>query len=761
MNLSFIEIQNFRKLKACRVEIASQETILVGANNSGKTSAMDSMILFLKKSRRKEIATTDFTLSNWSQINQIGTQWVGEVNDNKPDLTLQQWLPYLPALDIWMKVDEADIHHVIHLLPTLDWTPDQLLGIRLALVPTNKDAKSNDKTGIERLYKDFRVAYESARNTEPTASSEDKRKLSLWPESMREFLDRELHGHFEVKAYILDPSKCEEPVNGTAKPQPLPADSEPMDREPFDGLFKIDVISAQRGFSDPKTEDDSHSGFASLSTQLRQYFTKHLDPSESPNASDIEALQAIDEAKAVFDEKLKTSFKPAIGELEGLNYPGFSDPQISLTSQISAVDSLAHKAAVQFNVVPEQDGSNILSLPEQYNGLGYQNLISMVFSLIRFRDEWMRVGKAAKSQSNDEAVIQPLHLVLIEEPEAHLHAQVQQVFIKKAYQVLRANDKLKDGQLNTQLIVSTHSSHIAHELDFICLRYFRREPARRQGEIPSATVVNLSNTFGDNNDTSRFATRYLKTTHCDLFFADAAILVEGSAERMLVPHFIRHKFPKLDQSYISLLEIGGSHAHRLRPLLETLGLLSLVITDLDSIGESGTAKAFPERGKKYRTGNTTLKEWVPKKVLLDELLDCSDDDKQAEDKQIRVAYQCPVRFKYETEADEEEAIPYTFEDALALTNMELFRTLEDPKGLLKKLHASLGKDTLSDASKEMFGSLGTGSKAEMALELLYLADPSKLEPPVYISDGLKWLEIKLAEKKQEFLASSTAEAKNA
>ncbi len=750
MKISFIEIQNFRKLKSCRVEMASEETILVGANNSGKTSAMDAMILFLKKSRRKDIATTDFTLSNWRPINRIGADWANADKDNKPELMLEQWLTYLPAIDVWLSVDDADLHHVIHILPTLDWTPDQLLGVRLILAP--KD--------IEKLYKEFRDAYQSARDNEPTNSSGEKSTLSLWPESMREFLDRELHRHFEVKAYILDPAQCNEPENGTAKPQPLSANSEPMDREPIEGLFKIDVISAQRGFSDPKTEDDSHSGFASLSTQLRHYFTKHLDPSESPDASDIEALQAIEEAKAVFDDKLKTSFKPAIGELEGLNYPGFSDPKISLTSQIRAVDSLDHKTAVQFDVSPERDGKAVLSLPEQYNGLGYQNLISMVFSLIRFRDEWMRVGKAEKRQSNDDSIIEPLHMVLIEEPEAHLHAQVQQVFIKKAYQVLRANNRLKDEQLNTQLIVSTHSSHIAHELDFTCLRYFRREPARQEGEIPSATVVNLSKTFGDDNDTSKFATRYLKATHCDLFFADAAILIEGSAERMLVPHFIRHKFPKLDQSYISLLEIGGSHAHRLRPLLETLGLLSLIITDLDSICETGTAKAFPERGKKYRTGNTTLRNWIPNKKKLDELLGCSDDDKQSGNKQIRVAYQCPVKLKYKEGSEEEDALPYTFEDSLALTNIELFRGYDDPKGLLKKLKEALGKDTLCEACKEMFDNLGTGSKAEMALELLYLTEPSELEPPAYISDGLTWLEEKLDERKQDFLATAKAEVKN-
>ncbi len=765
MNVAFVEIQNFRKLKSCRVEIALRETILVGANNSGKTSAIDSMILFLKKRRRKDIATTDFTLSNWLHINQIGTSWVGVDDDTMPDLSLEQWLPYLPSIDIWLDADDADIHHVIHLLPTLDWTPKQKLGVRLVFCP--KDT--------EKLYKEFRDAFRSARKTEPASpesapegspeggpgtSSKGKRRLSLWPGSMRDFLDRTLQDQFEVKAYILDPTKCEEPTNGTAKPQPLPAGSEPMDRDPFDGLFKIDVISAQRGFSDPHTDDESQSTFASLSSQLRQYFTKHLNPSDSPDASDIDALQAIEEAKAIFDEKLKTCFKPAIGELEGMNYPGFSDPRISLTSELHAVDTLDHKAAVQFDVLPEGTDTAALSLPEQYNGLGYQNLISMVFRLIRFRDEWMRVGKAAKKQSGDDTIIEPLHIILIEEPEAHLHAQVQQVFIKKAYTVLRSNEALKDGNLNTQMIVSTHSPHIAHELDFTCLRYFRREPARQKGAIPLATVVNLSKTFGDTSETSKFATRYIKSTHCDLFFADAAILVEGAAERMLVPHFIEHGFKKLDQSYITLLEIGGSHAHRLRPLLKELELLSLVITDLDSIGESDTAKIFPARGEKYRTGITTLKEWIPNKVSLDEILDCSDADKDSVDKLIRVAYQCPVKLKYKDESAEEEAIPYTFEDSLAQTNLDLFRRYEAPKGLLKKLTEALGKATLAEATKEMFESLRAGSKAEMALELLYLTEPSELKPPAYISEGLKWLEVKLAERKQDFLTSATTEAKN-
>ena len=746
MQIAFVEIQNFRKLKACRVEIAQQETIFVGANNSGKTSAMDALILFLKKNRHKAFATTDFTLSNWSSLDRLGTQWVAAADDEEPDIAVDAWIPLLPSIDVWLKADEQDLHRVAHLLPTLDWAPKELLGIRLVLAPKN----------MEQLYKGFRSVYKSARDAE-SASTKTNSPPSLWPNSMRDFLERQLHSQFEVQSYILDPTKRQDPVKGIAKPQSLPSDSVPLKKDPFEGLIKIDVITAQRGFSDPKTEDESHSGFASLSTQLRRYFSKHLNPSEAPDATDIEALEAIEAAKTVFNEKLTTSFEPAIGELEGLNYPGFSDPKISITSKIDPRDSLDHEAAVQFDL----PGADSLYLPEKYNGLGYQNLISIVFSLIRFRDEWMRVGKAAKHQDTKDAAIESLHIVLVEEPEAHLHAQVQQVFIKKAYKVLRNHVALEDSSFSTQMIVSTHSSHIAHELDFSCLRYFRREPATNKVEIPTATVINLTQTFGDHDETSRFATRYLRTTHCDLFFADAAILVEGSAERMLIPHFIRAKFPTLDQSYISLLEIGGAHAHRLKPLLDTLRLLSVVVTDLDSIQETDTAKARPERRKCYRTGNATLKDWVPGMEPLDDLLDLPDDAKQTADGLVRVAYQCPVTVEYKEGEGEGEAIPYTFEDSLALTNIALFRGHAEPVGLLNKLQAALGNETLEGASKEMFANLEKGSKAEMALELLYLSEPDQLEPPSYIANGLKWLEKNLEARKVDAISTETEEVNDA
>ncbi|WP_050946452.1 AAA family ATPase [Vibrio coralliilyticus] len=716
MKIAHIDIQNFRKLKSCRVELAKTSTIFVGANNSGKTSAMDALIMFLKKAKRKELSTTDITLSNWGSIEQIGTDWLGIGEAQQPDLTRDSWREQLPSVDVWLEVDESQIHYVSHLLPTLDWDGG-LLGARLILEP--KDP--------EDLYKAYKAARSAAQDTlasrQAESSNNSSSSLALWPTSMRDFLDRKLQSYFTINAYVLDPSLA----NKTPS-QPFTEYMEAMDSDPFDGLFKIDIINAQRGFSDPNAGEGTANSDRRLSAQLRSYFDKHLNPNELPEASDLDALEAMEAARTAFDEKLKSSFSNAIGELEGLNYPGFSDPQILLSSKVNPLEGLNHDSAVQFNVLrtdtPSTDG---FCLPEKYNGLGYQNLISMIFNLIRFRDEWMRVGKAGRREESSSKPIEPLHLMLIEEPEAHLHAQVQQVFIKKAYSVLRAHSDLGDKELfSTQMLVSTHSSHITHETDFTGLRYFRRNPRASVQEVPCACVVNMSMVFALERkrrprgqdpeeqkriETAQFATRYLRTTHCDLFFADAAILIEGPAERMLVPHFIRNHYPELDRNYISLLEIGGSHAHRLRPLIEALGIPTLIITDLDSLAKEATgeknaegvpkfktSKARPQTGQSQLTGNDTLKTWVPEKTDLDEVIGVSSEQKTANCGKVRVAYPSitPIIFTSDDEqpAAPESAIPYTFEDALVLANISTFKGMADKTGLIKKWPMRLRKQLL-------------------------------------------------------------------
>ena len=481
MHIEILELENFRKLKSVRIGVADETTVLVGANNSGKTSAMLALRYFLVEPERGRFSLNDFTLSHWPAIDQMGLVWENARKENLP-LPSPDWEPILPFLDVWLHAEMTEAHFVQKLIPTLDWNGGRL-GVRLRLEPKN----------ALQLQKDYLIARDEARRieaadkgAEDSGGSEVQSTVVLWPRSLTDFMRRRFGSLFTVKSYLLDPEKLVDPEHDEAKPQALPEAPVPIDGEPFKGLIRIDEIGAQRGFGQVDRlrdldDDGTLSGSIAtrrMSDQLRRYWSKHLDPLENPDQQDIEALRAIEKAQQAFDARLRDGFSPAIQEVEGMGYPGVTDPKLKISTRLKPVDGLNHDAAVQY-VITANDGENSieLNLPEDSNGLGYQNLISMIFRLMSFRDAWMRVGKAAAT----DALIPPLHLVLIEEPEAHLHTQVQQVFIRQAYKVLRKHSDLGASKaLKTQLVVSTHSSHIAHECDFDHLRYFRRLPAAGQ-----------------------------------------------------------------------------------------------------------------------------------------------------------------------------------------------------------------------------------------------------------------------------------------
>ena len=489
-------------------------------------------------------------------------------------------------MDIWLDVERDEIHYVANIIPTLKWRGGKL-GTRLAFLP--KD--------ISKLFADYREEYFAARRAETAKKNVE---IRLYPKNLCEFLEKNLNAYFSIKTYILDAAREE-----TEIPQETPFEMECFIDNPLKRIIKVDMIDAQRGFADPDNTEGTTKSQKQLSEQMRDYYEKHLDPEKSPSSEDLDILQAAEQARQVFDKNLIIKFAPAIRELEELGYPGIADPKLTIATKMVMGETLKHDAAVQYTL---SRSDTTLKLPEKYNGLGYQNLISMVFDLMRFRDDWMHEGKAKQIKKTSGLVIEPLHIVLIEEPEAHLHAQVQQVFIRKAYSVLTNHRFIKENSnFATQLVISTHSSHIARESNFADLRYFKRLAENSTNIIATSKVINLSDVFGKNDETDKFVTRYLQTTHCDLFFADAVILVEGSAENMLVPHFIRNKYPKLYQRYISILSINGRHSHRLNPLIEKLCIPTLVIADIDSAEATGHHKAiFPERGKGEISSNYTI-----------------------------------------------------------------------------------------------------------------------------------------------------------
>ena len=447
MRISSIYIQNFKKLYRCKIDFSKDTTLFVGANNSGKTSAMDALGKFLAG---RPFVFNDFTISNRELINKIGAQW--EILDCEKPESISDWSNLLPAMDVWLDVALQDIHHVVSIIPTLNWRGG-LLGVRLLFQPQK----------IETLFTEYREAFFAARETEKMNTG--KEAIQLFPKNLCDFLERKLSAYFTIKSYILDPGKAADP-----SPQETVFEMECLTDNPLKGIVRINMISAQRGFSDTDKRELSEVERTSLSSQIRGYYDKHLDPEKTPSPEDLSILAATEQARKVFDQNLEAKFQPAIKELEELGYPGVTNPQITISSKVTTTEMLRHDSAVQYSLGAKEEG---FMLPEKYNGLGYQNLISIVFDLITFRDGWMRKGKASLT----DEIIEPLQLVLVEEPEAHLHVQVQQVFIRKAYSILRNHEKLGANNLfSTQLVISTHSSHIAREEKFANLRYFKRLP---------------------------------------------------------------------------------------------------------------------------------------------------------------------------------------------------------------------------------------------------------------------------------------------
>lgn len=730
MRITSIYIQNFRKLYQCKIDIADTTTVFVGANNSGKTSAMYAIGKFLGKRR---FLFNDFTITNHKRIDGIGSVWT-DPNGQKPK-DISGWLPILPSMDIWLDVEESNFQHIAPIIPTLDWDGGKL-GVRIVYQP--------DSDKLEDLYNRYTTEFFDARELErhkPEGST-----IALPPGSLSDFLahDDNLGKYFTLQTYILDPTKAD-----NTEIQETDLGMACSDMNPLSKIIKVDYIDAERGLFDSEKKDGGVVGDGKLSTQLQSYYSKHLDPDINPTEEDLVLLDSARHAKEIVDKRLDKTLRPAvIAKLEKLGYPGVTDPRIVVESRIDTNNLLRHESAVQYELGPE---SEKMRLPEMYNGLGYQNLFLIFLWLVAFRAEWLHESKNA---SGSEA-IEPLHLVLIEEPEAHLHVQVQQIFIRKAYEILSdAIPMYPNGSLATQMIVSTHSSHIAKETDFSCLRYFKRMLPTASVSIPISKVANMSTVLGDKDETSRFATRYIQTTHCDLFFADAIIIIEGAAERMLLPHFIRCNYEKLNCRYISILPINGRHMQRLKELLDKLALPTLVITDIDTAESSGHHVAsVPKRESGLISGNPAITNWFFNgENSYDALLAKNQGEKIFQRTEIPdnctcnykmcLAYQIPVK---ETDGNAtSEFLPRTFEDSFIYTNKDKFLNLssDNSNERLLAIKSILGANDRID--KKIFDKLNEpGFKAGFALDIIYDMDINLLKVPNYIDEGLRWIENEL------------------
>ena len=143
-----------------------------------------------------------------------------------------------------------------------------------------------------------------------------------------------------------------------------------------------------------------------------------------------------------------------------------------------------------------------------------------------------------------------LPLLLIEEPEAHLHPQRQlrlMDFLTRA-----AAGKVKESPRAVQIILSTHSPNLASTIplkNLVILDGGRAYPLA-PGQTKLAT--------GD----YRFLERFLDVTKANLFFAHGVIVVEGDAEALLIPTLARLLGTDLTEHGVSVVNVGGTGLRR-------------------------------------------------------------------------------------------------------------------------------------------------------------------------------------------------------
>ena len=106
MKIQSVHIRNYRKLKNCHIDFDEKKTVLVGANNSGKTSAISAIVWFLKNTDR--FTLKEFTATNWAAINEIGEKWLEHDSVDEALLDSHQWDNIVPSMDVWINVEDGE-----------------------------------------------------------------------------------------------------------------------------------------------------------------------------------------------------------------------------------------------------------------------------------------------------------------------------------------------------------------------------------------------------------------------------------------------------------------------------------------------------------------------------------------------------------------------------------------------------------------------------------------------------------------------------
>lgn len=701
MYISKISIENFRLLKNFSIDLEEELSLVIGKNNSGKTSLLYLLDkIFHWRDKGGCIHIDDFNLDyKKSLVDMLAKDEVIDEKEYQEDgIRLRVYIKYN---------DDDDLSNVGLIMMDLD-----------------------ENNYYVVLGYDYVLPYEAyCRLREKAKANADKHKASI-QEEVDKLLDKSIVNYFVLRRKSIAYDAASNQINENDY---IDLKTRPQFHE--DALISIGYIDAKRQVANKENDKTLSLQTAELFNQLQSDDNEVID----------NFIQTISESDKKLGEVYNDMFSSVLDKVEEMGGVKPKETKLQVTSSLKSQNLLKGNT----KVVYEHTG---VQLPEDHNGLGYMNLISMIFQIEIIRQTFMK-GRNGKMAD--------INLLIIEEPEAHTHPQMQYIFIKNIKKLLNAPLTTKDEYRNIQSIISTHSSHIVSESEFGDIKYMRRTG----NEVIAKNLKDLQNEYdNDEQQWYTFLKHYLTLSRSELFFADKAIFIEGDTERILLPILMK----KLDQEElcdedknelplckqnISIIEVGA-YSHIFGKFINFIGLEKVVVfTDLD-VGKKGDnghiEKTEYDGTDKMLTSNNALKDYFAKMkegndLKVNQLISLTDTQKtfswnanntkweQQENGNMRVCFQIK----------ENDYQARTFEDNFFIINKDFLQENKDRIWGLKKnkLKAYLN----SQISAYDLAENGIESKATFAVEIIYNSEENGNKEfcgwniPQYIKDGLLWI----------------------
>jgi putative ATP-dependent endonuclease of OLD family len=292
-----------------------------------------------------------------------------------------------------------------------------------------------------------------------------------------------------------------------------------------------------------------------------------LRPSRNSQLSRLMHLLADDTGRATVDaavEQLDKDLK-ALKPLED-TYKAVRARHTEMVGDKLAQDIGVELSGSDFSKVAARLALIVDELELERNGLGYNNLI------------FMAVVLSELARSSDPAY----RGLIVEEPEAHLHPQLQAVLLRYL-----SNIKSTAGESPVQVFVTSHSPNFASiaPLDAItCL-------VKTDDKIEAFHPRTIAFEKGKKEKLAR----YLDVTRAEIFFARRVVFVEGAAELVLVHTLASQCGFDLRGHAVSLISVEGLNFDSFIPLFgeNALKVPVAVLTDADPVGKDAKGEPIP------------------------------------------------------------------------------------------------------------------------------------------------------------------------